>query len=173
MTEVFYLKTHDLIPPGMGGKWGYLQKESGLWMSGIIYQDVLKKIIQHRANNRYPIVTAPYNSLPEEYDDWVCRRLSDDSRKRLCNSTAPTKRVWRPGEMLAMLISQITGQYPKTCGACNQRIQQMNEWGWIGSFHHRREIIGWLNEEARKRGHAISEKEVGSLFRAAFKELAR
>jgi hypothetical protein len=47
----------------------------------------------------------------------------------------------------------------------------MNEWGWLGCWLHRREIAGWLAEEAAKRGHTLTEAQLMSLFLATWREL--
>jgi hypothetical protein len=49
----------------------------------------------------------------------------------------------------------------------------MNEWGWLGCWLHRREIAGWLAEEAAKRGHTLTEASAFGLLKAAIAELQK
>jgi hypothetical protein len=49
----------------------------------------------------------------------------------------------------------------------------MNSWGWWGCWRNRAIIIGWLCEEAARRGHPVTPGDMGDLLRAAFKELRK
>ena len=49
----------------------------------------------------------------------------------------------------------------------------MNAWGWMGCWQRRRQIVGWVVEEARRRGHDIRGSQVLSLLRAAVREALR
>lgn len=76
--------------------------------------------------------------------------------------------VLLPGYLLSLAIKKITGVNP--CGYCIARIQTMNQWGWWGCWRKRKTIAGWLSEEARRRGHQVTESNALSLLMAAFKE---
>jgi hypothetical protein len=78
----------------------------------------------------------------------------------------------RPGDLLALLILRVTGQQSGNC-ACEQRQQQLNAWGWWQCYRNRTTVIGWLCEEAAKRGHPISADKALSLFKAALLEVRR
>jgi hypothetical protein len=78
---------------------------------------------------------------------------------------------FRPGSIFSTVIQKITGKTTATCGECGQHMRQMNEWGWWGCWKNRKTIIGWLREEAAKRGHDISDRAALDPLRAAFKEL--
>lgn len=77
----------------------------------------------------------------------------------------------KPGDLFGTIIFKITGQRTAHCGVCGTRKAQMNIWGWWGCWRKRKTIIGWLIEEARKRGHSVDEQNVADLFKAAIKEL--
>jgi hypothetical protein len=74
----------------------------------------------------------------------------------------------QPGSLLSAVIFKITGK--RACGACSARMRTMNENGWWWCWKNRATIVGWLVEEAKKRGHEIDENAVLGLFKAAFKE---
>jgi len=77
----------------------------------------------------------------------------------------------RPGDLLAIVIGKITGaHYTHTCD-CAQRAAAMNEWGWWGCWTRRQMILGWLREEAAKRGHKVEQGAILELFLAAIREL--
>jgi len=44
------------------------------------------------------------------------------------------------------------GEEPKLSCGCRVRIAQMNAWGPDGCREHLEEIVGWLLEEAQRRG---------------------
>jgi hypothetical protein len=77
----------------------------------------------------------------------------------------------QPGDTLHFLIKRVTGAEPVGNCQCLERMAKMNAWGWFGCWIRRWEIIGWLAEEATKRGHTIPEAEILPLFRAALSEL--
>lgn len=83
--------------------------------------------------------------------------------------TLPTK--LQPGSIFAMVINKITRKSAATCGKCGQRMRQMNQWGWWNCWINRTTIVTWLVDEAKKRGHDITDHEVLSLFKAAFREM--
>jgi hypothetical protein len=76
-----------------------------------------------------------------------------------------------PGDILSSAILKLTGREISMCGICGLRRTAMNEWGWWSCWRHRNEIAGWLVEEARKRGHTVTQGAAVDLLRAAFKEL--
>lgn len=85
----------------------------------------------------------------------------------------PRSLVPRPGDAFSFVILKITGQPTTNCGKCGLRKNQMNAWGWIGCLKpvNFKVIKGWIVEEARARGHEITDRQVTGLLRAAFKEL--
>jgi hypothetical protein len=57
-----------------------------------------------------------------------------------------------PGDFLHDAILKWIGEGPtRECG-CTDRINQMNGWGSAGCSEHLEEIVGWMMEEAKKRG---------------------
>lgn len=78
-----------------------------------------------------------------------------------------------PGDALAWIIKKITGTEPAPTCACNARRRQMNAWGWKGCFSNRAQIIEWISDEARKRGHSIGRLTAVGLFLAAVREIRR
>lgn len=94
----------------------------------------------------------------------------------LADTTAPTleprrRSTLQPGAIFSLVIYKITGQRTSNCGLCGSRKNQMNQLGWLGCWKNRKIIIGWLVDEARKRGHVIDQQTVFALFTAAIKEL--
>jgi hypothetical protein len=73
-----------------------------------------------------------------------------------------------PGDMFSWIIKKITGESP--CWRCQERIQQMNKWGWMECWRQQQVIIGWLVDEARRRGHVITYKVATDMLLAAWKE---
>jgi len=80
-------------------------------------------------------------------------------------------RLPKPGDMFSMIILKLTGQRTANCGVCGERKRQMNEWRWWGCWKHRHVIVGWMVEEARKRGHEIDNRAMYGLFVSAVKEV--
>lgn len=76
----------------------------------------------------------------------------------------------KPGDLFSIVILKITGAGPCP-NQCRERIAQMNDWGWWKCWRNRKTIATWLAEEARRRGHQITDSSALDLFRAAFKEL--
>jgi len=57
-----------------------------------------------------------------------------------------------PGDCLCRAIERWSGEEPKLSCGCRSRIARMNAWGPDGCRKHLDEIVGWLVEEATKRG---------------------
>lgn len=85
----------------------------------------------------------------------------------------PRQTFKRPGDAFSFVILKITGRSTSNCGRCGARKNQMNAWGWLGCLKpvNFRVIKGWIVEEARARGHEITDRQVAGLLRAAFKEV--
>jgi hypothetical protein len=84
------------------------------------------------------------------------------------------RRTPQPGDLLAVIIFRITAEPVRSCvELCPERRAQMNEWGWWKCWCNRKTIIAWLRQEAAKRGHAISDRALLDLIKAAFNELHR
>ncbi len=88
----------------------------------------------------------------------------------IVTSTPQINGSLRPGSLLSSLIFKITGQSTKSCGICGARMAMMNKNGWWWCWKNRKMIIGWLIEEAKKRGRDINEASALSLLKAALKE---
>lgn len=76
------MKLNDLITAPPGG-WKYQQAETGFWMVGITFEQLLSKISIHRQNNNLP----PPSS--EEIQNWICDHLESKDQRRLCNDAPP------------------------------------------------------------------------------------
>lgn len=97
-----------------------------------------------------------------------CKESAQDlSQRAPLKKRGPSMRA--PGDVLAYVIWKVTGEMVGFCGACGDRVQKMNLWGWPGCMARKEEIIGWLIEEAGKRGHKITKRRVVSLLAAALK----
>src|SRR5882724_4126338 len=77
----------------------------------------------------------------------------------------------KAGDLFAIIIRKITGAAPCP-NKCRERNAQMNKSGWFWCWRNRATIAGWLADEARWRGHTITDAAALDLLRAAFKELA-
>lgn len=64
--------------------------------------------------------------------------------------TVPTTRG--PGNYLHDTIQRWVGESPTDGCQCSSRIEQMNAWGPQGCREHLDEIVGWLLDEAHRRG---------------------
>jgi hypothetical protein len=85
--------------------------------------------------------------------------------------TPAADHLLQPGDLFSTIILNITGKSIQNCGVCRERKRAMNKWGWWKCWLNRKIIIGWLCEEAAKRGHGIGGSEMLGLFKAAFREL--
>jgi hypothetical protein len=74
-----HLKELSLAPPG---GFRYTQPESGLTMTGLTLDALLKKVAQHRSNMGYPTP----RRLSEEIEEAICRSLSPEDQTALCNN---------------------------------------------------------------------------------------
>jgi len=77
----------------------------------------------------------------------------------------------QPGSLFSKVVFKITGVVP--CARCRDRMSQMNQWGWWKCWRNRKLIASWLSEEARQRGHQITDSNSLDLFKAALKEFRK
>jgi hypothetical protein len=91
------------------------------------------------------------------------------SRRDTPPNHASFNRSGSPGNLFSIVIHKITGQSP--CANCLGRIALMNQWGWWKCWRNRKTIATWLAEEARARGHQITETSTLDFLKAAFKEI--
>lgn len=123
-------------------------------------------------------LTAACAACPHgRWHSWDCQEAASHPPELLptgFQSAPPSRRIHarlQPGDLLTELIKRMTGSAPMGNCQCAARRVQMNKWGWWGCWTHRQEIQGWLAEEARKRGHTITDAALKSLFVAAWREL--
>ncbi len=155
---------------GPPGGWRFQEERTDYWATGITFNTVVGKAAQHRINMKFPIVSEGYETLAAEVQDWLCQHMSPADQARLC--ATPNKVLGpRPGDVLSLMIKKVTGRHAATCGVCVARMRRMNEEGWWWSWKNRDLILGWLTDEAAKRGHAITDSHALSLFRATFAEM--
>lgn len=81
-------------------------------------------------------------------------------------STQPTVTTSGPGTELKKLLSKIGITSTPTC-SCNARAKKMDEWGPDECEKRIDEIVGWLKEEADKRGLPFIEMAGRILVRRA------
>jgi len=65
-----------------------------------------------------------------------------------------------PGDYLHDAILRWFGESPTAECQCHSRIAQMNAWGPTGCREHLDEIVGWLVDEAQRRGWRIAKLPV-------------
>lgn len=79
--------------------------------------------------------------------------------------------LYNPGDLMSIVIHKITGETP--CPTCDARIQQMNTWGWIKTWHNRRLIVGWIRDESIKRGYPSTDNAILIVFKETLKSICR
>src|SRR6266436_1727659 len=152
-----------LAPPG---GWKFTEGRTGWTGTAITFQSLVHKVVQHRTNMGFEA-----GNVVAEVQEWICANLTEEDRRIRCAAPGPAPKA-QPGDVLSAVIFQTTGRYAQTCGKCVERMRQMNTWGWWGCWRHRQEIVSWLAEEARARGHVVTDDQIWSLFRAALREVA-
>jgi len=75
-----------------------------------------------------------------------------------------------PGDVLHTLIKQLGFHQTAGCG-CASMQRQMNEWGWVGCWQHREEIVAWLTEKAKEQGIEVESKDIFGLLKAALQQI--
>ncbi|MCC6683119.1 MAG: hypothetical protein IT445_19660 [Phycisphaeraceae bacterium] len=117
--------------------------------------------------------------IDTEHQAWAAAEQHLAATQRPARSPQQTQRPHRrkvhvpqPGDLLAWMIRRVTGQPPCPM-RCADRRRQMNEWGWLGCWRHRDEILTWLADEARRRGHDIGNAKLIGLMKAAIAELRK
>jgi hypothetical protein len=162
-----HLKDLKLEPPG---RWRYQEARTGHVMIGTVFDELVHKVAQHRANMNLPLVTAPFDTLAAEIEAWLCQQIREKDRERWCEEKTRITKT-QPGHVFSSIIQVITGRYAVTCGRCMERMGQMNNWGWWGCWQHRETILNWIFEEAAGRGHPVSRERISTLFVAALREI--
>lgn len=87
-----------------------------------------------------------------------------------CDAGSLLAAICYPGDMLAYLICRVTGFAAREGCGCRARREQMNTWGWVGCWRHRRTIVSWLAAAAKKAGVECPEATLAGLLRAAWRE---
>ena len=77
----------------------------------------------------------------------------------------PRRSPGQPGTTLAAMLFAM-GVRKESCD-CHRHAEQMDEWGPDECGRRVPEIVGWLREEARKRGARFSERGATALVRIA------
>jgi hypothetical protein len=75
-----------LMPPG---GWRYYQPQTGFWMNGITFEQLLGRVDQHRKNNGIPHVSEGYATLALEVLDSICSALSPADQRLHCTDAPP------------------------------------------------------------------------------------
>jgi hypothetical protein len=105
---------------------------------------------------QYSMMTAPRDQLVflrgGQTTDWLdrhprCARSTKSPQPRTPSGTARGS-----GDYLHDAIQHWIGESPTLDCQCRSRIAQMNAWGPAGCCEHLEEIVGWLADEAAKRG---------------------
>ena len=151
-----------LAPPG---GWTFREESTGWTGTAITFSDLARKVAQHRNNMQIPV-----GDPIADVQNWICAQLNEEDRRAHCGEPPPPTKA-QPGDIFSAVIHQITGRYAQTCGKCIERMQHMNKWGWWGCWKNRHEIMGWMLDEARARGHMVTRDHVWSLFKAALREV--
>ena len=68
-----HLKRLDQGPPG---NWQFVQQESKYHMAAVTFDSLLGKVLAHRKNMNYPLVSEGYNTLSDEVQDYICWSLN-------------------------------------------------------------------------------------------------
>lgn len=78
-----HLKSLTKGPPG---GFRYTQPESGHFMKAITFNMLCSKVLRHRQNMRYRIVTEGFQTIGQEMEDYICHLLSPDDQVRNCKA---------------------------------------------------------------------------------------
>ncbi len=82
------MKLNDLLTaPPLG--WRFQEASTNYWMTGITFEQVLPKVMQHRKNMNLPAINPPFSTLADELEDWLCQHLSEEDQRRLCSPVRP------------------------------------------------------------------------------------
>jgi hypothetical protein len=77
-----------------------------------------------------------------------------------------TRRPPGPGDVLAAVIRKLG--FSKTCGCgCAAMQDQMNDWGWLGCFERRDDILAFMKTKADTAGVPFDEATVWAAVKAA------
>ena len=74
-----------------------------------------------------------------------------------------------PGNVLKSLIALIGIPQTSSCG-CSGMQQQMNQWGYIGCWQHKDDIVAWLVAKAKEHNMVVQSETVHGLLAAAARE---
>jgi hypothetical protein len=83
------VKSYNVAPP-LG--WRYLQAETNHWMSGITFQSLVGKVVQHRNNNGLS-----NENVAAEVEDQICQRMGFKDQRQYCagGKRMPSKVGWQ------------------------------------------------------------------------------
>ena len=80
----------------------------------------------------------------------------------------------KPGTILAAAIKAAVGvDLGAGCAVCSERKKQMDQWGFLGCWRNRREILGWVSAEATARGIKVTPFMVLRAIKAAVKQAVK
>ena len=124
-----------------------------------------------RVRERVPVVRTTVAGL---FHQW---HPNDLAWKNRYTAKAPKMKPSRPHahdaprHLLAWLVHRVTGETGRAGCGCDRRRRAMDRWGWRKCWQRRHQIIAWVVEEARLRGHEVERAHVASLILAALREL--
>ena len=112
-------------------------------------------VFEHNDDDKWECVRchARYSYLPVrqcDADPEKPKPPPPDPASSSVESTVPAARG--PGDYLHNAILRWVGESPTEDCQCRSRIAQMNAWGPQGCREHLDEIVGWLLDEAQRRG---------------------
>lgn len=77
------------------------------------------------------------------------------------------------GSLLHWALKDLAGQDVSAGCGCGARIAEMNSRGYWWCWKNRKVIMGWLQEEAVKRGIQVDDSRLSSIIKAGFREFWR
>lgn len=101
------LRSLDVGPPG---NWRYRQEETGHWMTGITFGSLIKKVAQHRQNNKLPM-----GDVAKEIEEQICERM--EAADQLANCDSGTRYASSVGWQQVEAFLKTAGAYVASGGA--------------------------------------------------------
>lgn len=74
-----------------------------------------------------------------------------------------------PGDVVKLVLSRLGYAATGNCG-CEAMRRRMNEWGYLGCWRHRAELVAWFTAKAKEAGVDLAPAGLWKLLRQAWRE---
>jgi heptosyltransferase-1 len=85
---------------------------------------------------------------------------------------APPRKRFAPGSLVAIVLKQM-GVKRFACGRCAAQRELMDKKGWWWCYRHRRELMAWFAEEARREGLDCPDDKILDLLKAGIEQVIK